>query len=58
MYITGAVREAGSRAVDKCSCECSELQELTRAVTSASPEWCGLFSSQLSPLPVDVKDVL
>lgn len=36
MYITGAVREAGSRGVDKHSCECSRLLELTRAVTSAA----------------------
>lgn len=36
MYITGAVGEAGSRGVDKHSCECSRLLELTGAVTSAA----------------------
>lgn len=40
MYITGAVREAGSRGVDKHSCECSRLLELTGSCHLCSPACC------------------
>ena len=47
MYITRAVREAGSRAVDKHSCERSELRELAIASPLQAPHGVGVQSPAL-----------